>query len=75
MVCCTRFFQQQKNNRITVTIKKKDEMLQLFVDKTKIAEYEKAIPAAHLFNAMSFTSYNSGENDKYYISNIKITKD
>ena len=50
-------------------------MLQVFIDKTKIAEYEKAIPAAHLFNAMSFTSYNSGENDKYYISNIKITKD
>jgi len=69
------FSNNKKNNRITVTIKKKDEMLQLFVDKTKIAEYEKAIPAAHLFNAMSFTSYNSGENDKYYISNIKITKD
>ena len=69
------FSNNKKNNRITVTIKKKDEMLQVFIDKTKIAEYEKAIPAAHLFNAMSFTSYNSGENDKYYISNIKITKD
>ncbi len=69
------FSNNKKNNRITVTIKKKDELLQVFIDKTKIAEYEKAIPAAHLFNAMSFTSYNSGENDKYYISNIKITKD
>jgi len=69
------FSNNKKNNRITVTIKKKDEILQVFIDKTKIAEYEKAIPAAHLFNAMSFTSYNSGENDKYYISNIKITKD
>ena len=69
------FSNNKKNNRITVTIKKKDEMLQVFIDKTKIAEYEKAIPAAHLFNAMSFTSYNSGETDKYYISNIKITKD
>jgi hypothetical protein len=69
------FSNNKKNNRITVTIKKKDEMLQVFIDKTKIAEYEKAIPAAHLFNAMSFTSYNSGENDKFYISNIKITKD
>jgi hypothetical protein len=49
--------------------------LQVFIDKTKIAEYEKAIPADHLFNAMSFTSGNSGENDKFYISNIKITKD
>ena len=31
-----------------------DEKLQVFIDKTKIAEYEKAIPAAHLFNAISF---------------------
>ena len=69
------FSNNKKNNHIKVTIKKKDEMLQVFVDKIKIAEYEKAIPAAHLFNAMSFTSFNSGENDKYYISNIKITKD
>ena len=69
------FSNNQKNNHITVTIKKKDEKLQVFIDKTKIAEYEKAIPADHLFNAMSFTSGNSGENDKFYISNIKITKD
>jgi len=69
------FSNNKKNNHILVTIKKKDETLQVFIDKTKIAEYEKAIPAAHLFNAMSITSYNAGENDKYYISNIKITKD
>ena len=71
----TGFSNNKKNNLITVTIKKKDEKLQVFIDKTKIAEYEKAIPAAHLFNAMSFTSGNAGENDKFYISNIKITKD
>ncbi len=69
------FSNNKKNNRVTVTIKKKEEMLQVFIDNTKIAEYEKAIPAAHLFNAMSFYSYNSGANDKFYISNIKITKD
>lgn len=69
------FSNNKKNNHITVTIKKKDERLQVFIDKIKIAEYEKAIPAAHLFNAMSFTSGNSGESDKFYISNIKITKD
>lgn len=49
-------------------------MLQVLIDNTKTAEYEKAIPAAHLFNALSFYSYNTGANDKYYISNIKITK-
>ena len=69
------FSNNKKNNHITVTIKKKDETLQVFIDKIKIVEYQKAIPAAHLFNAMSFTSGNSGENDKFYISNIKITKD
>ena len=69
------FSNHKKNNLIKITIKKTNEILQLFIDNIKIAEYEKAIPAAHLFNAMSFYSYNSGENDKFYISNIKITKD
>ncbi len=69
------FSNNKKNNHITVTIKKMGETLTVFIDKTKIAEYEKAIPLAHLFNAMSFYSYNSGANDKLYISNIKITKD
>ena len=69
------FSNNKKNNRITVTIKKTGEMLQVFIDKTKIADYVKAIPNALLFNAMSFSSGNSGENDKFYISNIKITKD
>ncbi len=69
------FSNNKKNNRITVTIKKMGETLQVFIDNNKIAEYEKAIPAAHLFNALSFYSYNPGTNDKFYISNIKITKD
>ncbi len=70
------FSNNKKNNHITVTIKKMDEKLQVFIDKTKIAEYEKAIPAAHLFNALSFEcGGNSAENDKYFISNIKITRD
>jgi len=69
------FSNNKKNNLIKVTIKKTNEILQLFIDNIKIAEYEKAIPAAHLFNSLSFYSYNSGENDKYYISNIQITKD
>jgi hypothetical protein len=70
------FSNNKKNNRITVTIKKMGETLQVFIDKTKIAEYEKAIPLNHLFNALSFDcNGNSAENDKYYISNIKITKD
>lgn len=69
------FSNDKKNNHITVTIIKNKETLQVYINKSKIIEYEKAIPAAHLFNAMSFSSGNSGENDKFYISNIKITKD
>jgi hypothetical protein len=70
------FSNNKKINRITITIKKMDEGLQVFIDKIKIAEYEKAIPVAHLFNALSFDcSGNNAENDTYFISNIKITKD
>jgi hypothetical protein len=70
----TGFSNNKKYNRISVTVKKTGETLQLFVDKNKIAEYEKAIPAAHLFNAITFYSYGgNSENDKYYVSNIKIT--
>lgn len=72
----TGFSNNKKNNRITVTIKKKEENLQVFIDKNKIAEYEKAIPAALLFNAISFTHGRSdAETEKFYISNIKITKE
>ena len=70
------FSNDKKNNRIKVTIKKTGEQLQVFIDKTEIAAYEKAIPAALLFNALSFDcSGNSAENDIFYIGNIKITKD
>lgn len=75
-VAAPGFSNDKKNNHITVTIIKKEELLQVFIDKNKIAEYEKAIPATLLFNALRFLETgNTGENDKYYISNIKITKD
>jgi len=70
------FSNNKKYNRITVTMKKKEELLQIFIDNNKIAEFEKAIPAALLFNAMSFAHGKSdGETEKFFISNIKIAKD
>ncbi len=70
------FSNNRINNHITVSIVKKEERLQILIDNNEIVEYEKAIPAALLFNAMSFyPGENMGEHDKYYISNIKITKD
>lgn len=75
-VAAPGFSNNKKNNRITVTIKKKEELLQIYIDRNKIAEYEKAIPAALLFNALSFTHSNSyGETEKFFISNIKIAKE
>lgn len=72
----TGFSNNKKLNRITVSIRKSGEMLQVFIDKEKIAEYPKALPPALLFNALSFQMVNSDhEQDKYYISNIKITND
>lgn len=69
----TGFSNNKKINRITVIVKKKGETLEVSIDGNKIAGIEKAIPAAHSFNALSFDcSGNSGDNDKYYISNIKI---
>jgi hypothetical protein len=73
----TGFSNNKKYNRITVSIKKTGETMQVFIDDHKIAEYEKAIPSDLLFNAMSFSvpggSY--AENDKFYISNIKIRRE
>ncbi|MGZ5190035.1 MAG: hypothetical protein ACXWCZ_03390, partial [Flavisolibacter sp.] len=72
----TGFSNNKKNNRIKVTIKKTDETVQIFIDDKKVGEYEKAIPSTQVFNALSFDcNGNSAENDKYFISNIKITKD
>jgi len=70
------FSNNKKNNHIKVSIKKKGELLQIFIDDNKVAEFEKAIPASFQFNVMSFLENgNRGENDKYYISNIKIVKE
>lgn len=70
------FSNNKKINRIKVTIKKTGETLQVFIDKNKIAENEKAFPLAHLFNALSFDcNGNSAENDRFFISNIKITNE
>ena len=42
------------NNRVTVTLRKKGDLLQVFIGQTKVAEYEKAIPPGLQFDAMSF---------------------
>jgi len=69
------FSNNKKYNRITVTINKKGERVQVFIDDNKMVDIEKAIPGSLLFNSLMFLDNgNGGENDKYYISNTKIVK-
>jgi len=72
----TGFSNNEKNNRITVSIRKSGESLQVFLDSNKIAEYEKAMPAGQAFNKMSFVvpGSPSEQNDKFYLSKIKVSK-
>lgn len=60
------------NNRVTVTLRKKADLLQVFIGKTKVAEYEKAIPPGLQFDAMSFQLGGVSANDKMFIGNIRI---
>jgi hypothetical protein len=69
------FSNTQQNNRITVTITKRGEMVQVFIGEAKIAEYPTAIPAAVLFDAVSFDLQRRAEpKDQMFISNVRITK-
>ena len=59
-----------------MAIKKSGEALQLFIDEKMIVTYDKGMPADMQFNALAFEMANSEtDNDKYFISNIKITRD
>jgi hypothetical protein len=60
------------NNRVTVTLRKKGELLQVFIGKTKVAEYEKAIPPGLQFDAMSFQLGGVSANDRMFIGHIRI---
>ncbi len=74
-VAAPGFSNTQQNNRITVSIKKQGEMVQVFIGAVRIAEFPKAIPDALLFDAVSFAlGGQAGPNDQMFISNIRITK-
>ena len=70
------FSNNQQNNRIAVTVRKQGEMVQVFIDQAKIAEYPKAIPETLLFDAVSFHLQGTqpSPNDRMFISNVKIVK-
>ncbi len=65
------FSNNAANNRVTVTLKKKGDLLQVFVGQIKVAEYEKGIPADLQFDAMLF-DLSGPPDDRMFISNIRI---
>jgi len=64
------------HNRVTVTLKKKGDMLQVFVDQTKVAEYEKGVPAGLQFDDLSFqlTGNSALADERMFIGNIRIAR-
>lgn len=68
------FSNTEQNNR-TVTIRKQGAMVQILIGKVSIAQYDKAIPATLLFDAVSFDLQpQAGPNDQMFVSNIRMTK-
>ena len=62
------------HNRVTVTLKKTGDLLQVFVDQTKVAEYEKGIPPGLQFDALLFqlTGNSALADERMFIGNIRI---
>jgi hypothetical protein len=60
------------NNRVTVMLRKKGDLLQVFIGRTKVAEYEKGIPPGLQFDAMSFELTGVSATDRMFIGNVRI---
>jgi hypothetical protein len=61
-------------NRVTVTLKKRGSLLQVFVGAVKVAEYEKGIPAGLQFDAVSFDLSGNTADERMFIGNVRIAK-
>ena len=61
-------------NRVTVRLRKKGDLLQVFVGQTKVAEYEKGIPPGVQFDALTFDLGNTSNSadERMFIGNIRI---
>jgi hypothetical protein len=66
------FSNDKPQNRVTVTVKKKGELVQVFIDSTKIVESAKGIPAGLQFDTIAIDA--GASEDRMYIGNIKIAK-
>jgi hypothetical protein len=69
------FSNDKEINKVTITLKKKGESLEYFIDQNKIADIPKAVPPGTLFNWLQLSHLRSdGDNQKYFISNFKIIR-
>lgn len=66
------FSNDKPNNRITVTMKKKGELLQVFIGTTRIIESAKGIPAGLQFDTITVDA--GGPEDRMYIGNVRVAK-
>lgn len=62
------------NNRATVILRKKGDLLQVFVGTTKIAEFDKGVPAGLQFEAMSFELAGVSADNRMFIGNVRVAK-
>jgi len=71
------FSNTKQTNHVTVSIQKAGETIRVFLGSNKIADFDKAMPANLLFNAMSFSVLGSAaeQKDKFYIGRIRISRE
>jgi hypothetical protein len=68
-------FSNQTQATVAVMLVKQGERLEIFLNKAKVFESDKAIPAGFLFNQLSMDhggAFNA--NDRMFISNLTILK-
>jgi len=68
-------FSNQTQSTVAVMVVKQGERLQVFLNKVKVFESEKAIPAGLLFNQLSLNQGGTfNANDRMFISNLTILR-
>jgi hypothetical protein len=68
-------FSNKAQSTVAVMLVKQGERLQVFLNKVKVFESEKAIPAGLLFNQLSMNHEGTfNANDRMFISNVTILK-
>lgn len=71
----TGFSNDKELNMVKITLRKNAELFELLIDDNKVAEMPTAFPANTVFNWLQFKHLNSdADNQKYFITNFKITR-